>query len=56
MIENYPWLEPRDKRKYMSDREILEIYGDFEKNHVQQIKKRIKKWKSYTNTSIWFKT
>ena len=29
--ENYPWLDPSDERKYMSDREILENYLDLEK-------------------------
>ena len=28
--EEYPWLDPKDKRKYMSDREILEKYIDLE--------------------------
>ena len=26
--ERYPWLEPSDERKYMTDREILEKYVD----------------------------
>ena len=29
--EKYPWLDPSDERKYMSDREILEKYIDLEK-------------------------
>ena len=29
--ENYPWLDPIDERKYMTDREILEKYIDLEK-------------------------
>ena len=28
--EIYPWLDPSDERKYMSDREILEKYVDLE--------------------------
>ena len=28
--ENYPWLNPRNKRKYMSDGEIVEKYIDLE--------------------------
>ena len=31
MKEKYPWLDPSDERKYMSDREILEKYVDLEK-------------------------
>ena len=30
----YPWLDPSDDRKYMTDREILEKYLDLEKNHA----------------------
>ena len=26
MKEKYPWLDPSDEQKYMSDREILEKY------------------------------
>ena len=29
--ENYPWLDPRDERKYMTDREIFDKYIDIEK-------------------------
>ena len=29
---NYPWLDPSDERKYMTDREILEKYIDLEKS------------------------
>ena len=32
MNEIYPWLYPSDERKYMSDKEILEIYKDLEKS------------------------
>ena len=28
--EKYPWLDPSDERKYMSDREILQKYIDLE--------------------------
>ena len=28
--EKYPWLDPSDERKYMTDREILEKYIDLE--------------------------
>ena len=30
MKEKYPWLDPNNKRKYMSAREILEKYIDLE--------------------------
>ena len=30
--EKYPWLDPSDERKYMTDREILEKYIDLEKS------------------------
>ena len=30
--EKYPWLDPSDERKYMSDREIYEKYIDLEKS------------------------
>ena len=29
--EKYPWLDPSNERKYMSDRDILEKYIDLEK-------------------------
>ena len=29
--EKYPWLDPSEERKYMTDREILEKYIDLEK-------------------------
>ena len=29
--ENYPWLDPSDERKYMTDKEILEKYIDLDK-------------------------
>ena len=30
MQENFPWLDPSDERKDMSDREILEKYIDLD--------------------------
>ena len=30
MKEKYPWLDPNDERKYMSDRERLEKYVNLE--------------------------
>ena len=32
MEENYPWLDPSDERKYMTDQEILDKYTDLEKS------------------------
>ena len=32
MKENYPWLDPSNERKYITDREILEKYIDLEKS------------------------
>ena len=29
--ENYPWLDPSDERKYMTDKEILDRYIDLDK-------------------------
>ena len=30
--ENYPWLDPSDERKYVTDQEILDKYIDLEKS------------------------
>ena len=32
MQEKYPWFDPSDERKYMSDREMLEKYVELEKS------------------------
>ena len=32
MKEKYPWLEPDDKRRNMSDREILDKYVDLDQS------------------------
>ena len=32
MQEKYPWLEPDDERKHMSDKEILDKYIDLDKS------------------------
>ena len=37
MQENYPWLDPSNERKYMSDREILEKYVDLDKSCLTDI-------------------
>ena len=28
--DKYPWLDPSNERKYMSDREILDTYADLD--------------------------
>ena len=38
--EKYPWLDPSDERKYMSDREILERFIDFKKYCLSDREKR----------------
>ena len=34
--ENYPWLDPSDERKYMTDKEILHKYIDLEKSYLTE--------------------
>ena len=34
MQEKYPWLDPSDERKYMSDKKILDKYVDLDKSHL----------------------
>ena len=38
--ENYPWLDPRDKRKNMSDREILQKCIDLEKSCLTEMERK----------------
>ena len=33
-IDKYPWLDPEDERRNITDREILEKYVDLKKTHV----------------------
>ena len=40
--ENYPWLDPSDERKYMTDQEILDKYIDLEKSCLTKKKKEKK--------------
>ena len=40
MREIYPWLDPSDERKYMSDREILEKYVDLKKSGLTDTEKK----------------
>ena len=37
--ENYPWLDPSDERKYMTDKEILEKYIDLGKSSLMEKEK-----------------
>ena len=36
MQEKYPWLEPKDERNNMSDREMLEKYVDLDKSDMEE--------------------
>ena len=38
--EKYPWLDPSNERKYMTDREILEKYIDLEKSCLMDKEKK----------------
>ena len=38
--EKYPWLEDSVKRKYMTDREILEKYIDLDKSCMTESEKK----------------
>ena len=40
MGEKYPWLDDSDKRKYMSDREILEKYINLDNACLTEEEKR----------------
>ena len=40
MIEKYPWLEPDDERRNMSDREILDRYVDLDKSCLADSEKK----------------
>ena len=33
MKEKYPWLDPSNERRYMTDREIIEKYIDLDKSY-----------------------
>ena len=37
--ENYPWSDPSDERKYMTDKEILKKYIDLEKSCLMEKEK-----------------
>ena len=38
--ENYPWLDPSDERKYMTDKEILDKYIDLNKSCLTEKEKK----------------
>ena len=38
--EKYPWLDPSNEREYMSDREILDKYVDFNKSCLTDAEKK----------------
>ena len=38
--ENYPWLDPSDERKHMTDRETLDKYIDLENSYLTKEEKR----------------
>ena len=40
MREKYLWMDSRDERKYMSEREILEMYVDLEKSCLTDTEKK----------------
>ena len=40
MQEKYPWLDPSDQRKYMSDREILKKYVDLDRSCLTDPEKK----------------
>ena len=40
MQEKYPWLDPRDERKCMSDKGMLERYMDLDKSCLTDIEKK----------------
>ena len=40
MKEKYPWLDPSDERKYMTDKEILDKYIDIGKSCLMEKEKK----------------
>ena len=40
LTESYPWLDPNDERKYMTDKEILDKYIDLEISCVMEKEKK----------------
>ena len=38
--ESYPWVDPSDERKYMTDQEILNKYIDLERSYLTEKEKK----------------
>ena len=38
--ESYPWIDPSDERKYMTDKDILDKYIDWEKSCLMEKEKK----------------
>ena len=38
--ENYPWLDPSNERKYMTDKQIVEKYIDLDKSCLMEKEKK----------------
>ena len=38
--EKYPWLDDKDERKYMTDREILDIYINLDSCYLTKLEKK----------------
>ena len=38
--EKYPWLDDKDKRKYMTDREILDKYSNLDDPYLTKGKRK----------------
>ena len=38
-VDKYPWLDPEDERRNMTDREILEKYVDLKNSYLNKEKK-----------------
>ena len=38
--ENYPWLDPSDKRKYLTHKEILDKYIDLDRSCLMEVEKK----------------
>ena len=53
MQEIYPWLEPDNERKNISDREILDKYTDLDKSCLTDLEKK-QVMECYINTKTHF--
>ena len=50
--EKYPWLNPGDERRNVSDREILDKYVYLDKSCLRDSEKKNKLWICYINKKI----